>query len=617
MKTAEDQHFDELLDYVHRQRGIDFASYKSTTLRRRIGKRMHALGLSGYGDYLDRLQASPDEFVPLLESLFINVTGFFRDPGAWEMLRDQVIPDILDKSGDRPIRIWCAGVASGEEVYTLVMLFLEHLGREAFLARVKIFATDLDEGALLQARNAAYPAEAVESVPADLRRKYFESMGSQFLFRPDLRRGVIFGRHDLLEDAPISHVHLLVCRNTLMYFSREAQGKVLARFHFALEPEGYLFLGKAEMLLTRRNLFEPVDAEARVFRKMASLSFRDRQSVLSLANVDGDHTGPPGKVHLRDLAFDSSPVPEIVIDASGNLVLANRSARIAFRIGRADISKPFQDIDLSFRPIELRGPIEQVLGEREPLEIRSVEWKEPTGAPMSLDVRVEPLLDDGDVVAVKVRFIDVTRYNDLEIELRRSKRELEVAYEELQSTNEELETTNEELQSTVEELETTNEELQSTNEELETINEELQSTNVEIEALNEELGRRTGELDQAGRYVYTILNSLQSAFLVMDNDLRVRVWNQGATELWGLTADDVEGSSFLSLEIGLPVGELRETLRSCLTGEHEEMQIRLDGHDRRGKPVRHDVRCSPLRDTEGKDVRGVIAIIEAQPGAES
>jgi two-component system CheB/CheR fusion protein len=300
-----------------------------------------------------------------------------------------------------------------------------------------------------------------------------------------------------------------------------------------------------------------------------------------------------------------------VLDAGDRLVIANRAARLLFNVGRGDLGRPFQDLDISYKPVDLRGPVDQVRREQEAFEI-SVELNDSDGGTRNFEVRVEPLLENGSPVAVKIRFLDVSRYHELAGELSRSKRELEVAYEELQSTNEELETTNEELQSTNEELETTNEELQSTNEELETMNEELQSTNVEIEAVNQELQERTEELDRVNRYVSTILNSLRTAFVVMNRDYEVRVWNEGAARLWGLRSEDVEGKSFIGLEIGLPVGALKEALQRCLTGEDEQIEARVDGHDRRGKSVRHQVRCVPLRDGHGKEISGVIAMVEAQ-----
>jgi two-component system CheB/CheR fusion protein len=610
-----EDYFRPLLDYIRSQRGVDFTAYKTSTLRRRIAKRMQELGLDDYGDYLDRLQASPDEFEPLLDVLFINVTGFFRDAEAWDVVASAVLPDLLKTNDGDDIRIWCAGVASGQEVYTCAMLVAEATGEQDLLTRVKIFATDVDDGALAAARSALYRPEEVQDVPEEMRNKYFATLGSKLQFRQDLRRAVIFGRHNLLEDAPISRVSLLVCRNTLMYFNQEAQGRILSRFHFAMRPEGYLFLGRAEMLLTKRNLFTPAAAKARLFRKVLDLTLHDRSNVMQDLGEEEPENRVVGDLQLRDLAFDTSPVPEIVVGASGELAMANRAARVLFGLGRGNLGRPFQDVDLSFKPVELRGPVETALQEQEASEILGVEMRTPDGTLRCLDVRVIPLLVDSAALAVKVSFVDVTRHRQLTEELTSSRRDLQVAYEELQSANEELETTNEELQSTVEELETTNEELQATNEELETMNEELQSTNVEIETVNEELRSRTEDLDRLNRYVSSIVNSLSSAVIVMDPSLNVRTWNSQSEELWGLRAQDVAGKPLLGLDFGLPVHEMRDALKASISGHGGDGEAVIRGHDRRGKTLEYHTRVLPLRDLKG-GVTGVIVMVDGKDGTD-
>jgi two-component system, chemotaxis family, CheB/CheR fusion protein len=210
-----------LLDYLRRNRGFDFTGYKRTSLGRRINKRMQEVGVQTYLDYVDYLEVVPDEFTHLFNTILINVTGFFRDPPAWDYVAEEVLPRIMNVRGPGgPLRMWSAGCASGQEAYTLGMLCAEALGVEGFRERVKIYATDVDEEALNQARSARYTAKEVEGVPADLLQRYFERNGhGHFVFSKDLRRSVIFGRHDLIQDAPISRIDLLVCRNTLMYFN--------------------------------------------------------------------------------------------------------------------------------------------------------------------------------------------------------------------------------------------------------------------------------------------------------------------------------------------------------------------------------------------------------------
>lgn len=246
METT-DEAFEALLRYMRDSRGFDFTGYKRTSLMRRVRHRMDHAGYDTFEQYLDVLQASSDEFSALFNTILINVTAFFRDPDAWEYIRTDVIPQMLAERGpDDPIRVWSAGCASGQEAYTLAILLTEALGPDAFRQRVKIYATDIDEEALTEARAASYDERAVESVPPDLLARYFEQLNGRYVFHKDLRRAVIFGRNDLVKDAPISRVDLLVCRNSLMYLNAETQRNVLGRLHFALAAQGTLFLGHAE-----------------------------------------------------------------------------------------------------------------------------------------------------------------------------------------------------------------------------------------------------------------------------------------------------------------------------------------------------------------------------------
>ena len=241
--------FEQLLTHLKNTRGFDFTSYKRSTLSRRIEKRLAAVGLDSYAAYLDYLEVHQDEFTHLFNSILINVTSFFRDAETFEFLRTTILPKVIGASTDGDIRIWSAGCASGEECYSVAILLVEAMGPEQFRERVKIYATEMDEDALATARQAAYLDRQMEDVPDDLRAKYFDHHNGRWIFKKDFRRSVIFGRHDLLDDAPKSQVELLLCSNTLMYFNHEAQAKIMHRFHFALREGGYLVLGKAEMLL--------------------------------------------------------------------------------------------------------------------------------------------------------------------------------------------------------------------------------------------------------------------------------------------------------------------------------------------------------------------------------
>jgi two-component system CheB/CheR fusion protein len=608
-----DPAFEELLVFLRDNRGFDFTGYKRASLMRRVRRRMDEIPeVDTFAQYQDYLEVHPKEFPELFNTILINVTSFFRDPEAWGYLAEEIVPAILENNtGEEEIRVWSAGCAAGEEAYTLAMIFAEAMGVEEAVQRLKVYATDVDEGALSRARQGAFGPEAVDPIPDELREKYFEWKGGQYVFRKDLRGAVIFGRHDLIQDAPISRLDLLVCRNTLIYVNSETQRQVLARFHFALNEDGYLFLGKAEMLLSQSHLFQPASPDYRIFKKVPAVGRRNRMVTLTQAGDGAAAAELGGYVRLREAAFGVAPLAQVVVDNDENLALANEEARATFDLQERDLGRPFRDLELSFRPVELRGPMERARGEGRAVTLEAVERPAADGETQYLDVIVTPLPENGmRVMGISIAFKDVTRYHTAQEELRGRTEELETAQEELQSTNEELETTNEELQSTVEELQTTNEELQSTNEEMETMNEELRTANNELQARNEELRERREELNQTNAFLESILESVEAGVVVIDRDFDILLWNDQAEDLWGLHAEEVEGRSLLSLDIGLPVEKLADPVRQFLSDqeEPEEQVLELDARNRRGQSIIVEI-SNTLRRAPGGDVEGVVLMM--------
>jgi two-component system, chemotaxis family, CheB/CheR fusion protein len=606
--TAPETTLDDLLNFVKATRGFDFTGYKRSSLERRVTKRMEDIGAESYDAYIDRLELHPEEFAHLFNTILINVTGFYRDPQTWDYLADEVIPELVQRRPqDALLRVWCAGVASGEEAYTVAMIFAGVLGEKGFLDRVKIYATDADEEALQQGRAATYSAKAVESLPQGALDKFFERTDQRFVFRKDLRRSVIFGRNDLVQDAPISRIDLLVCRNTLMYFTAETQERILRRFHFALDPDGMLLLGKSEMLLSHGDLFVPIDLKRRVFRKVGRPTLRDRVQVMT---HDMNSSVQPAEVSLRDAAFELAPGAQLVVARDGALAMANDAARRMFGLGANDIGRQLSDLEISYRPVDLRAHLARIWNEQRGADLTAVQWRSPTAQERHLDVRIVPLSSGGKVVGALLAYVDVSASRSLEEQLGIARGELDTAHEELQSTVEELETTNEELQSTNEELETTNEELQSTNEELETMNEELQSTNEELETMNDELRERTLELNDVNAFLETILTSMGVSVAVLDSQLNVQIWNAHSRELWGVTPQEAEGHHILNLDIGIPVDQLKGPLKACLSGASDREELVVEAINRRGKPFRCGIVVVPLRSPEG--ISGAIVMMEAR-----
>jgi two-component system CheB/CheR fusion protein len=615
MSDNKDTQFEELLQFIRDARGFDFTGYKRSTLTRRINKRMHEFQVSTYPEYQDALESDPHEFTNLFNTILINVTSFFRDADSWRYLHREILPNLLAEiDPNEEIRVWSAGCSSGEEAYTLAIIFAETLGAVEAANRVKIYATDVDEDALQTARTSMYPASALSPLSTEVREKYFEKSGTSYVFRSDLRRRVIFGRHDISRDAPISRLHLLVCRNTLMYFNAEAQSQIVDRFHYALRDQGYLFLGKAEMLLADSERFELINMRQRLFRRRPGASQPPHQPArMAIDFPVAQSSGTTSRDRLvRDLVNDASPNAVICVNPRGELVLVNAKARTEFGLTEQDAGKQIHELEISYRPIELRSLIDRAHSGSETVTVSNVE-RNFDDQSQFFDVIVQPIMAKSPTIeAISITFIDTTEKVQLQSELKQNREDLETAYEELQSTNEELETTNEELQSSIEELETTNEELQSTNEELETTNEELQSGNEELETMNEEMRIRTSELEETRYFLEGVLSSVAAAVVVLDSALRVRSWNRGSEDLWGLREDEVHQQSFLRLDFGMPTAELTETLQRCLESGQRIGPISINAVNRKGRSFVCSVICSPLQG-EGQGEGLVLLMEETQP----
>src|SRR5215468_8253935 len=278
----------DLLQELAEHRGFDFRGYKKTTLERRFRKRMFQLNIGTYADYGRYIRENADEANELLNTILINVTEFFRDPPAWEILRNEILPPMLKplKSG-ASFRAWSAGCASGEEAYSIAIILSEFFGPRIAEFDVKIYATDIDDDALVTARRGEYSVEALRRIRPEWRNKYFHGKGMLRVNR-EIRRLVIFGRSNLGLDAPISHVDLLLCRNLLIYFDSDLQKQILARLHYALEPGGILFLGKSESQLTNSTQFRRLNARWRIFQRITPATASDTKNEPEVQEPDED-----------------------------------------------------------------------------------------------------------------------------------------------------------------------------------------------------------------------------------------------------------------------------------------------------------------------------------------
>ena len=520
----------QLVEELANNRNLDLRGYKTTTLERRIRKRMSEVSARSYSEYLQRVHQDPHETDALLNTILINVTEFFRDPQAWEALRTEVLPGRLRqlKPGDT-FRAWCAGCASGEEPYSLAILISDFLGAKLGDYDIKIYATDIDEEALNIARRGEYSAERLRRVRPDWWDRYF-SGSARLRINREQRRLVIFGRSNLMLDAPISHCQLIICRNLLIYFDTVTQKQILARMHYALEPGGVLFLGKAESKLSESHLFRPLNLRWRLFQRLDS-----RAETLGLPPAREAEAETPAmdktEQQLRTLQLyhhyilDSLKSGIMELD-SGDVVVTHNEAALQIwnlRGGRLE-GKRLQNTEIAVRCPEMPRRLEESRDRTEPVEFHCTVRTDSDEKAVHVSIRaiVSP---EGDRTGTLIHCDDVS------------------LQERLQTTIEQLEATGEELQSANEELETTNEELQSTNEELETTNEELQSLNEELENMNEELEQRTRELHEVtGRYAET-LRRMPWPVMLVDREEKIQLWNAAAQKLFGVSATSVVGVS--------------------------------------------------------------------------
>ncbi|MCU1281676.1 MAG: Methylase of chemotaxis methyl-accepting protein, CheR-type [bacterium] len=566
-ERTKDRFVEEVLERIQTARHFDFRDYKRATLKRRIERRMSERKCRAPSDYLSLLTRDAAEIDTLVSSLLIKVTSFFRDREAWEALSTRVIPQMLaNKRAGQEMRVWCAGCATGEEAYSVAMLLADAIGPSFPSEDVKIFGTDLDEAAVAHARRGHYSAQQVEGVPPAMLKHWFTADGGGYAVNKEIRRKVVFGVNDLVSDAPISRLDLLLCRNVFIYLEANLQKLVLTRFHYGLRRNGVLMLGKSELIPFAAKIFEPIDLSRRMYRKdhrrEGTLA---QERLVGLAEQESQHRAAEDRSfsYVDEFHHDvlqSLRVPIIAIAIDGTVTAWNRaSAALWSRDEAAVIGKKLNALNLPGLSgdllIEKTGAVRDGKLDRERSE--AVLGETPGGTPRSIAVNVWPVRDAKEaIVGISYVIEDVTGFRDLELELRRVNEERQSAFEELQTTNEELqssneelETTNEELQSANEELQTTNEELQSINEELETTNEELQSTNSELDATNRELAHRTEEMNRFWVAHRTIIRSLSAAIVVVDADGRVGNWNLAAERLLGIAESEAVGQTLWTLNI--------------------------------------------------------------------
>lgn len=502
--------------FVLEHTGVDFRDYKQSTIRRRIERRMAVHQLHDLVDYMNYIEKNPEERVELHKDILISVTAFFRDSKAFERLT-RSFNTILDHN-EKEIRIWVPGCATGQEAYSIAILLSEFLGKRLHSYNVQIFATDLDEEALLVARQGIYPKAAVEEVDKKLLEKYFIRQNDQWQLKPFIREMILFAKHDIVKDPPFSHLDLISCRNLLIYFNVGLQKRVFQAFHYALQPHGLLFLGKSETTGASDRLFSTVDLKERIYAKRPELkSFLPHLGAVSVNGRIASRSSQDPKDPKRKPLSPIDVLNKMVVGVyEPSCVLLDDNLEVTYIQGDTKRFLGFNEgrvglnvCDLVHGELrhELRGILYrsrretgevirsrkirfEVSGEQILVRLVALHAAEsPEHGRFILLFDTQQVASDETVEQI-VGAEDGRRIEQLEGELREMR-------ESLQTTIEELETSNEELQSTYEEAQSTNEELYTSTEELQTSNEELQSTNEELRTVNQEVAVKSAELEQA------------------------------------------------------------------------------------------------------------------------
>jgi two-component system CheB/CheR fusion protein len=558
----------QVLALLRARTQYDFRSYRKKMLARRIERRMGINHIEQTADYLAFLREHPNEVKQLVKDMLISVTSFFRDPEAFEALKTEVIaPLVQTKGADAPLRVWVPGCATGEEAYSLAILLLEQLAAAQKSCPVQIFATDIDKDALEVARLGIYPESIVADIsPKRLARFFVRTDEAAYQVNKALREAVLFAVQNLILDPPFSKLDLISCRNVLIYFEPELQRKVLTLLHFALHPEGYLFLGPSETVGRPADQFEPVSRKWRIYRRIGpSHPERMEFPVLPLGEPHegaGQLPGPVARrpVHLGDLTHRL-----LLEDYAVAAVLVNQSFEVLYFHGptvrylEQPSGEPTRDLLALAREglrTRLRSALHQAAREHQRVTARNVRLRRD-GAYHLVRLTVKPVetvrAPEGLLLVI---FEDEPEGGSEsppvaaeappaggepaeESLIRHLEYELQATKEDLQSTIEELETSNEELKATNEEMMSMNEELQSANEELETSKEELQSLNEELNTVNSQLQDKTEELTRAYNDLTNVLDNTGVATVFLDTQLRVKRFTPASTQLFSLIAADI------------------------------------------------------------------------------
>ena len=635
--------FQRVLEILRQVTGADFSKYKRNTLQRRVTRRMVLHKISGLRDYARMLQAKPDEVEALYQDLLINVTGSFRNPESYDTLKTLVFPRLAhNRDPQEAIRVWSLGCSTGEKAYSIAMAYAEFAEASGRKIPLQVFATDENGAGIDKARNGVYPKTIARDVSPERLRRFFAEVEGNYRVIKTIRDMCVFAKHNALTDPPFSHIDLVACRNLLIYLDPSLQQRIIPLLHYALRPEGFLWLGGSETIGTYRDLFELLDPRGKIYLRRAA----KRAAQFAVPIAVGRSAATAGAAQLRPvLAREATGGPDPVREADRVLlsrysppgVVVNEDLDILqFRgdtgpyltpaPGRATLNllKMLREgLLVGVRGLVSRARREKGAVREEGLRVRSnggwrevdivvipvrvgnvlegtylVVFEEPAGR---IAARARALAAEAQASAERALPSAGTERKD---EIGRLKQELSATREYLQSVIEQQEAANEELQSANEEVQSANEELQSINEELETSKEEIQSANEELATVNDELQNRNLELSQINNDLTNLLASVNMAIVMLGPDLRIRRFTQPAEKMLNLIHADV-GRPLSDIKLTIDVPDLEDLIVDVVQNVNmKEREVR-DRNDHW-----YSLRIRPYRTLENKIDGAVVLLVD-------
>jgi len=607
----------QIFSILRTHTGHDFTSYKINTIYRRIKRQMLLHHINVLANYVKFLSDNPHEVKTLLKDLLIGVTSFFRDPGAFEVLKQSILPKLLKNKTDQYcIRIWIPGCSTGEEVYSIAIILKECLEEMKSYATIQIFATDIDFNALETARAGLYPESIESEISAERLKRFFIKENHAYRIRKEIREIVVFGAQNIIKDPPFTKLDIICCRNLLIYFNGALQKKLFPIFHFSLKPKGILFLGTSEAIGGYDDLFKLVAKKWKIFERkdadvypyigfnFSPVSYNNE--FVSLPVYKRNPAVEKNEMHdaIREFLIDSFAPTCLIINKKGDIIYNQESAQVYLSLG----AKMDGNNLLAILPLKIKRELTTFLRKTshrpECIEYTNFPIKNVRGKPAAVNLKISRIVDDGRIgnlflVVLEKAATRPTKKSKAYGSASQMRDKINELEDELQDTKESLQATIEELQSSNEELQSTNEELQSTNEEIETSKEELQSLNEELVSVNSELENKLDQLASIHDDMNNLFNSTEIAAIFLDNELHVKRFTPKAQELVRLIPSDI-GRSIQDFATNIKyknlINEIKEVQKTLIPKQFE-------AHSRNSKD--YLVRILPYR-TLSNMIDGVI-----------